>query len=366
MNLATMSKSGQHGGNVRQKAEQYNVLPQDILDFSANINPMGMPSELKQAIIEQLDVAHQYPDIDYLHLNQAIARGIFCPADCVVAGNGATELIYLWAKQINPKRALLVEPTFAEYRRALSLQECVIDTYQLTDAQQFIVDNTLLQSLDETLDALILCSPNNPTGALISLDLLQQILDCCLSHSISVLLDESFIDFIPKAQSAVAWITSYPNLTILQSLTKFYAIPGIRLGYIVSSNQTMLSQIHAQREPWSINAFAVIAGETVFNCHDYQQRTHQWLQREYHYLYTQLSAFAQLEVWPSQANYLFFRCNDPSIELQDQLMRQGVLIRSCANYQGLNPHYYRVAIRSHTENQRLVAALRRLFSVPSK
>jgi threonine-phosphate decarboxylase len=361
-----MSKSGQHGGNVRQKAEQYNYLPQDILDFSANINPLGMPNELKQAIIKQLDVAHQYPDIDYLDLHQAIARGISIPREFVLAGNGATELIYLWAKHINPKRALLVEPTFAEYRRALTMQGCEIETFQLTDAQQFVVDDTLLQSLDDSVDAIILCSPNNPTGAIIAQDLLKQILDCCLAHSISVLLDESFIDFIADADSAAAWIASYPNLTVLQSLTKFYAIPGIRLGYIVTSNQAMLTQIHAQREPWSINAFAVIAGQTVFDCHDYQQQTHQWLKREYHYLYRQLSAFSQLDVWPSQVNYLFFRCNDSALELQDRLMQQGILIRSCANYIGLNEHYYRVAIRSHADNQRLVAALRRLFLVEAQ
>ncbi|MGX9416839.1 threonine-phosphate decarboxylase CobD [Vibrio sp. WJH972] len=350
-------KSGQHGGNVREKAEQYGFETQDIVDFSANINPLGMPAELKQAIVNKLDDAHLYPDIDYVNLHKTIALATHCAPEQVLAGNGATELIYLWVKHINPQCALLVEPTFAEYRRALTLNDASIVTYQLTYDQKFIINESILNELHQGLDALVLCSPNNPTGALIPQSLLTRILEKCLSLNVAVLLDESFIDFSPDMQSAIGWINEYPNLTVLQSLTKFYAIPGIRLGYMVSSNTALIEAIHSQREPWSINAFAVIAGETVFDCHDYQHRTHDWLKDEYRYLYSQLNTFSQLEVWPSTANYLFFRCHNALLDLQDLLMQHGILIRSCANYPGLDNHYYRVAIKSHSDNQRLVKAL---------
>jgi len=352
-----MAKSGQHGGNVRQKAQQYGSRTQDIIDFSANINPLGMPTKLKQAIVDQFETAHHYPDIDYVSLNQAIAVGIGCDEQYVLAGNGATELIYLWVKQLKPQRALVVEPSFAEYRRALAAEGCDIETFQLTYQQKFTLDHTLLDALHSELDAFILCTPNNPTGSRVPQHLLREILNHCLALNISVLLDESFIDFVGQEHSAILCLEQYPNLTVLQSLTKFYAIPGLRLGYVASSNPTLINAIHNQREPWSINAFAVIAGETVFECDDFKIQTRKWLQQESKFLFSKLQAFTELEVWPSEVNYLFFRCHKHKLDLQDALMQQGILIRSCSNYPGLSIHDYRVAIKSHADNLCLVQAL---------
>jgi threonine-phosphate decarboxylase len=362
-----MAKSGQHGGNILQMAQRFSMAPDQIIDFSANINPLGMPTSLKHAICDNLLLAECYPDIDYQDLHQQLAKHHHCHTDQVLAGNGATELIFLWVKQIAPKRALLVEPSFAEYRRALEAIDCDIESVMLTQDHQFCVNHTLLNLLTEKIDCLILCTPNNPTGRLIEPELLCALFHRCQELNIKLLLDESFIDFTPNKHVTVAQLDQFPNLALLRSVTKFFAIPGIRLGFLLSSDTQLLRQIHQQREPWTINVFASLAGGIVFNDHEYIQQTHIWLSEQQDYLYQALSELAPLEVYPTSANYLFFRVKDnpnrvAKQDLQAQLMPLGILIRSCANYPGLSADYYRVAIKSAHDNLKLVTAIKKIFA----
>jgi threonine-phosphate decarboxylase len=362
-----MAKSGQHGGNTLQMAQQFGLQPDQIIDFSANINPLGMPASLKSAIINNLNLAERYPDIDYQQLHHHLAKHHHCLADQVIAGNGATELIFLWAKQLAPRRALLVEPSFAEYRRALAAINCQIDTFTLSEKDQFCLTETVLEALSPNIDCLILCTPNNPTGRLIDPALLNAILRRCQKLNINVLLDESFIDFIPNSQGAIGYLERFPNLSLLRSVTKFFAIPGIRLGFLMSHDTALLGQIHQQREPWTINAFAALAGEILFADNDYIQHSHQWLAEQQRYLYQALCKFEQLSVYPTSTNYLFFKLNhQPNnltrLNLQTELMHFGILIRSCANYRGLTEDYYRVAIKSAQDNITLISAMSTILS----
>ncbi len=356
-----MAISGQHGGNVLQMASLHGLNPSYIIDFSANINPLGMPRGLKPILTDNLERLEQYPDIDYQLLHAQLARHHQCPQHYVIAGNGATELIFLWAKYAKPKKALLVEPSFGEYRQALLQTDCQISHYLLTEENEFRVTEQILTALTPDLDCLFLCTPNNPTGLQPDAHLLLDILNRCAAMKIQLFVDESFLDFMPDAQSLSHYLAEYPNLYILRSLTKFYALPGLRLGYMLSSDSKLFQQIREQREPWTINALAAIAGEVLFNFVAYHQETYQWLNQEQQYLLGELSQFEQLKLFPPSANYIFFKHLESRSNLQSQLMAHGILIRSCANYIGLDSHFYRIAIKSREDNQKLVCALQQVI-----
>ena len=358
----TMTFISQHGGNLREAAVSIGVEARDLIDFSANINPLGMPASLKQAIITHLSLAEHYPDESYYALHQAFAQHHKVPVDWVLAGNGETELIFNLLRQLLPRRALLLTPGFAEYRRALGAIGCEIREYQLTEAQGWQPDEQFLTALTPDLDCLLLCTPNNPTGLMPDPALLEAIANRCHALNIALIMDEAFLDFIPENPGFIPRLSHYSRLYVLRSVTKFFAIPGLRLGYLVSRDVQTVSQIRKGREPWTINAFAALAGEQVFHDHEYISATHAWLQAERSRFFQQLSAFTALRVWPPAANYIFMRCDIPGLALQQALLAKRMLIRSCANYPGLDARYYRVAIKSEADNDRLLAGLGEIFN----
>lgn len=351
-----------HGGNIREAAALMGISADTLLDFSANINPLGMPESLKQAMIENLACAERYPDVEYQQLHQALAAHHGVPASWILAGNGETESIFTLVHGLKPRRAMVVAPGFAEYRRALETIDCQIETYALREEDGWQLTERILSSLTTELDCLFLCTPNNPTGLLPERALLDAIAARCRTLGIALILDEAFIDFIADEPGFIADLKHNPHVWVLRSLTKFYAIPGLRLGYVLNGDERAVARLRKHQMPWSINAFAALAGGRVLNDHDYQQATLCWLAREGQRLYQALDEIDGLTVYPGRANYLFLRCERADIELQYALLQQRVLIRSCANYPGLDGRYFRVAVRSEAENQRLLAALRQVLS----
>ncbi|QRG77959.1 threonine-phosphate decarboxylase CobD [Citrobacter sp. R56] len=352
----------EHGGNTREAAALLGILPEQLLDFSANINPLGMPESLKRAIIDNLASAEKYPDVEYFSLHQALARHHHIPAAWILAGNGETESIFTLVKGLKPRHAMIVTPGFAEYRRALQWGECQIHEFALREPDGWQLTDAILDALTPELDCLFLCTPNNPTGLLPDPHLILTIAERCKALGIALILDEAFIDFIPDQQGFIPLLEKHPHIWVLRSLTKFYAIPGLRLGYLVNSDEIAVAKMRNQQMPWSINAFAALAGEIILQDTAYQQATWQWLAQEGQRFYALLRALPGLTVYPGQANYLLLRCDRKGIDLQQALLEQHILIRSCANYPGLDARFYRVAIRSREENNRVLTALSEVFT----
>ncbi|NHB93568.1 threonine-phosphate decarboxylase CobD [Photorhabdus cinerea] len=352
----------EHGGNVLEMALKIGVTAEEITDFSANINPLGMPESLKTAIIDQLQRAERYPDTKYRRLHAALAQVHHCTTENLIAGNGATELIYAVVNYLKPRRAMLLIPGFAEYRRALQRVDCQINDYVMSEADGYQPDKRLLVELESCRpDCLFLATPNNPTSLMPDTALLQAVFERCRQHNIALIVDEAFIDFLPDVTGFIPQIADFPRLYILRSLTKFFAIPGLRLGYLVSSDVGGIREMKHWREPWTINAFAALAGEIILNDKAYIQATHCWLAQQQRWLYQALAALPELCVWPPAANYIFLRCLHPEIDLQQALLKHRILIRHCANYPGLSAAHYRVAIKSEHDNHRLVSALRQVL-----
>ncbi len=225
-----------HGGNIREAAALLGIAPGELLDFSANINPLGMPASLRQAIVDNPGCAERYPDVEYQQLHQALAAHHQLPTAHILAGNGETESIFTLVHGLKPRRAMIVIPGFAEYRRALQTVDCEVVEYALRERDGWQLTDAILDALTPALDCLFLCTPNNPTGLLPERGLLEAIAQRCRALNISLILDEAFLDFIPDQPGFIPLLAQHPHVWVLRSLTKFYAIPGLRLGYLLNAD----------------------------------------------------------------------------------------------------------------------------------
>lgn len=352
-----------HGGNYGELAKQHGLTKEMVLDFSANINPLGVPASLKTKITENLDKLTEYPEPDYLALRARIASFHQLEISNVIPGNGATELIFGIAKVTQAQKVLILAPTFAEYERAFCGAEIIYA--ELSNENHFAAFETVFEIIkrEADLEAVCLCNPNNPTGQLISQKEMIQIAKLCEERNIYLIIDEAFIDFLEASEhvSMVHYLAEFSHLVIIRAFTKFFAIPGLRLGYLLTKNQMIQEALLQIREPWSINTFADIAGQCLLDDEKYIEQTYRWLSKERAYLYDGLKKFPELTVYKPSVNYIFFHLEE-KCDLRTELLLKKIFIRSCANYRGLSERYYRVAVKNRSDNQQLLQALEVIFS----
>ena len=339
-----------HGGDVYQY--------QNCVDFSANCNPLGTPEGVKEAVMQSLDHINDYPQVGCTPLRKAIAayEGVN-PAE-VICGNGAAELIFSLCRAKKPKKALVPAPTFAEYEQALESVGCRCMHGFLQEEKLFQPGEDFLDLLTEDLDVVFFCNPNNPTGMLASRSLLVRILQKCKALGIFLVVDECFLDFVrePEAYTLKEYLKEYDNLFILKAFTKRYAMAGIRLGYGLTSNQELLEEMNRVTQPWNVSSIAQTAGLAALKETEYVEKGRALVFAQAEYLKAEMSALG-LKVYPSCANYIFFRGRE---DLFEQCVKRGVLIRDCSNYPGLSKGYYRVAVKRPKENEKLISVLREI------
>lgn len=352
-----------HGGNYNELAKKHGLTKEMVLDFSANINPLGVPASLKQTITANLDKLVEYPEPDYLALRARIASFHQLDLANVIPGNGATELIFGIAKVTKAQKVLLLAPTFAEYERAFFDAEIIYA--ELAKETNFAAAETVLEIIErETdLEAVCLCNPNNPTGQLINQEEMIKIADLCEKENIYLIIDEAFMDFIEESEtiSMIPYLQQFSHLCIIRAFTKFFAIPGLRLGYLLTKNDLLAEALLQMREPWSINTFADMAGQILLDDKDYIKQTYQWISTERAFLYQGLNGFPELTVYQPSVNYIFFHLEKP-LDLRKELLLKGIFVRSCANYRGLAENYYRVAVKTRADNIQLLTALEVILS----
>jgi len=357
-----LSRTFDHGGNIFDIARQLETDPANIIDFSASINPLGLSPMVKKAVICALDSLVHYTDNSHQEFKQALAHyhGLSTANICVA--NGSTEIIYHLPAMLPGKRALVISPSFNEYVRALSQQHWDVRHFILKPESNFSIDLEALQkTLSEGYDALYLCNPGNPNGTLYTLKTIEQIYSLCIASGTFLVLDEAFIDFCEDS-SAKHFIIRGDNGIVLRSMTKFFGIPGLRLGYALSSS-TLAVRLDAMGGPWSVNTMALAAGVAALRDIAHNQQTIEYIRQERRNLFDRLKEFRQLKVYPSSANFILAEITEDmsAIELRDRLMHQRLLIRDCTNFMGLSPQFFRVAVRTAEENERLVTALKRIL-----
>lgn len=349
-----------HGGNIYD--EDLQKLNKEtgtgLLDFSANLNPLGIPDSVRNAVVNAIDQAQHYPDPLCRKLKAALAEEYQLPEEFFICGNGGADLIYRLAYALRPGKALLTAPTFAEYEEALKQTGTELVFYRMPEDYQ--VRHDILEQMDASVDVMFLCNPNNPTGLLISQELLLQILAKAQQNDIFLVMDECFLDFTGQEErSLISCTAQCSRLFILKSFTKMYAMPGIRLGYGISSSRELLDNMEAAGQCWGVSVLASEAGIAALKEKDYKQKAVRLVQEERSFLKKELEGMG-LKVWDGQADYLFFRA--PGIhDLYERLLPFGILIRRCGNYRGLDDTYYRTAVKEHEANKRLVNALDKIM-----
>lgn len=340
-----------HGGDWAGYRAQYG---HDALDFSANVSPLGLPQGVANAIAAALPHADRYPDPLCRALRAKLAPHEGIPAESILCGNGAADLIFRLAWAAKPRTALVTAPTFAEYAAALESAGCAVRRHFLQAEVDFAVTDSILTSITPEVDMVFLCQPNNPTGQLASPALVEQLLHRCEVCGAVLVVDECFLDFLPEGDALSAKrLLHSPNLVILKAFTKLYGMAGVRLGYCICSDEARLARMQAAGQPWAVSGLAQAAGIAALDETDYVSRVRALIAAQRPLLANGLRAL-ELRVIEGRANYLLFQAPET---LGDALKRKGAVVRSCGNYPGLSACWYRTAVRTETENRQLLQLL---------
>ncbi len=344
----------EHGGDRTGFMEKYGREP---LDFSVNISPLGMPEGAFRAASEALLRADRYPDPLCRELRAALAAHHNVPTENIVCGAGAADLIYRLGAAVRPKRALIPVPAFSEYEKALRLRGCEIRRYYLDEKRDFRLDEGVLSALTPELDLVFLCEPGNPAGVTTDPALLRRILARCREHKILLAVDECFLPFAGEEKSLIGELGE-GGVLIFRAFTKFYAMAGLRIGYCITDERGLAEKLSACGQPWAVSEIAQAAGIAALKDTAYAEKVRKTV-RENRALLAQGLAGLGLRVVPGEANFLLFYAEDQ--ELGEELAREGILIRDCANYEGLSCGWFRVSVRTAPENEQLLKALGRIL-----
>ena len=352
-----------HGSDLEKIEEIYGIKKEEIVSFSANVNPLGVSPKLRTALSEQIDAITTYPDREYTSLRKCIASYCETEYENVIVGNGSTELISLFIQIEHPKKALVIGPTYSEYEREIALGGGTTLYYPLRESDNFRLNvEDFLTHLNESIDLLVICNPNNPTSSCIRRDEMRHILDACKQYDIYVMVDETYVEFADNKNeiSAVPLTNYYNNIVILRGTSKFFAAPGLRLGYAITGNRDLIKAINTRKNPWTINSLAVVAGETMFSDTAYIKETKDLITKERARMYQAFCESPDYKVYKPSGNFMLVRIlrNDlTSQELFDRAIREKMMIRDCSTFPFLDNKYIRFCIMNPEDNDRLLHCL---------
>lgn len=357
-----------HGSDIEQIENYYGIPKETIVKFGANVNPLGLSDSVRETLAGHLDVITSYPDREYRSLRKTIADYCGVDMDYVVTGNGSTELISLLISQRKARHALVIGPTYSEYERELSLTGGHISSFCLPESRDFHLDvKELADTMPDDVDFLILCNPNNPTSSALEQTDLRVLLSVCRNRGIFVMIDETYVEFAPSvdAITAMPYVASFDNLMIIRGVSKFFAAPGLRLGYGVTSNREFLETLKKFQNPWSLNSIGALAGELMLQDRDYIDKTRQLICSERTRCLRTLSTFRYAKVYPAYGNFILVRILKEgltSFEVFEAAIRQGMMIRDCSSFEELPGEYIRFCIMNPEDNTRLLACLSELLA----
>jgi threonine-phosphate decarboxylase len=343
-----------HGGNIYHFSRMFGIPLEDMADFSASINPLGPSPHALKAYRYAARMLDSYPDPDCTMFTQALSRYHDVPTASILPGNGSTELIYLLPRVLKPKRVVVLSPGFSDYERAAVLAGCKLQRIKLPVKNGFRPDIRGIAGGLSRSDMLFLCNPNNPTGVLVDRDGVLGLARAASKKGAFLVVDEAFVDYAPGA-SVIKEASGTPGVAVLRNFTKFFGMPGLRAGYLVA-RPFLVKRLTAHKEPWSVNTPAQAAAAASLEDASYIKKSLTLMERERKYLYGELSAVAGLWPFLSSANFMLVRleCGPGAAALCEELAKSGVLIRDCSNFRGLDGNFVRVAVRTRTENKRLI------------
>jgi threonine-phosphate decarboxylase len=351
-----------HGGNIWEASREAGIRCEDIMDFSASINPLGLSPRAASAIKKSLRLISPYPDPASSSIVEALSAYHGVSPNGILPGNGSTEFIHLLPAILKPASALIVEPAFSEYRNALRDNGCRVDSFVLKEENGFLIDAGRLKSrLNKGYDLVYIANPANPTGAITGKEVILDVAQSCEKLNSTLVVDEAFVDFC-EDRSIKTEAVSLKNVVVLRSMTKFFSMAGLRLGYVISNANT-IKRLAKRVPPWSVNTLAAAAAESVRDGR-YIRKVNGWLEMEKDFVFQGLGSIKGLKAFESSANFLMVKITDGSLtapKLKSILFEKGILIRDLSSFRGLGPRFFRIAIKKRRENEILIRALKSVF-----
>ena len=356
-----------HGSDLEKIEKIYKIKKENITSFSANVNPLGVSYKLRKTLSSHIDAITSYPDREYTTLRKSIAKYIQTDHKNILVGNGSTELISIIIQLKHPKRALIIGPTYSEYEREIGIGGGRSHYFPLKEEENFQLNlPDLFKELTDDIDLLILCNPNNPTASHIEQKDMRKILDICKQKDIFVMIDETYVEFSSCMDkiTAIPLADFYNNVIILRGISKFFAAPGLRLGYAICGNHDLIKEINQKKNPWTINSLAVIAGEIMFSDKKYIEDTKKLISTERTRIEQRLSQCKFLKTYPCDANFILVRILHSHLtadDLFDAAIRQGLMIRNCSTFPFLDNSYFRFCFMEPQKNDELLTIIESMF-----
>lgn len=347
-----MNKTYTHGGDIYSYYEKYGRYP---VDFSSSLNPLNAPLEVTNAYLEAYKYSFAYPPYNYKELREKIAEKENTSIENICVSNGAGELIRYVPVIFKPKNALITAPAFSEYKK--SLLECNVYEYLLKKENNFMLQQDFLDNI-VSKNMVFLTNPDNPAGNLISIEFIEKTTAKCRQENSILVLDECFIDLAENGESAVPLIKKYDNLIIIKAFTKTYSFAGFRLGYALA-NEKITNIIDNMLPEWRVSMPANMCGIAALSDKSFINSSINYIKKEKEYLINNLKLFS-FTIYGSEANYIFFYAD--IFDLKERLEKYNILIRDCSNYSGLEKGYYRVAVKKHEDNEKLINALKEILN----
>lgn len=342
-----------HGGDI------YFDIKTKWIDFSANINPLGIPPNLRNTFIKSFDFSSCYPDPFCRELTKSISLYEKVLKENIFCGNGAADLIYRICYGLKPKKALILAPTFLEYELALKSVGSNIKYYYLKEENEFNVLDNIIEYIKD-IDIIFICNPNNPTGAVINKELMLKIINEAKINNIFIVVDECFNDFLDEKEKYTVKesIFYYDKLIILKAFTKIFAMAGIRIGYCMFNNINLKEILYNSYQPWGVSVTAQMCATEALKEKQYLKKTMEIIKEERQYLYNGIVSLG-FKVFKPSANYIMFKTN---FEIIDKLKENHILIRDCRNYINLTKGFYRIAVKERKENEILLNVLKGILN----
>lgn len=352
-----------HGSDLELIEKIYGIKKEEIVSFSANVNPLGISPRLSSDLSEHIHCIETYPDREYTDLRKAIASYAGCDEKSIIVGNGSTELISLFIQVTAPKRALILGPTYSEYEREITLNGGRTSYYPLREDGDFVLNpDDFISHLSDDIDLIVLCNPNNPTSSVIRSSTMRKILDSCKEHDINVMVDETYVEFCENERdiTSVGLTSFYNNLIVLRGTSKFFAAPGLRLGYAITGNEDILKEINQKKNPWMISSLAEEAGKIMFTDTDYIRASKDLIFSERKRIYNILKDSRAYRPYYPHANFMLIKILDTdqnSHSLFERCIKKKLMIRDCSTFPFLSDRFIRICFMMPEDNDRLLEVL---------
>lgn len=353
-----------HGSDLEVIERIYGIRKEDITSFSANVNPLGISPLLRKNLADNIDRITSYPDREYTALRKSIAAYTGSSFEHIAVGNGSTELISIVMQITKPGHALLFTPSYSEYEHEITLAGGSYEYFYLKEENDWAPDLVQLdEKLNNDIDLLVICNPNNPTSYALNTSVMRHILEKCVRHNILVMVDETYAEFAPNEYdiSSLSLTAQFKNIIVLRGISKFFAAPGLRLGYAVCSDTVLLGNINAKKNPWTINSLAEAAGQIMFSDTDYINATKKLINTERERMFSLISRLPVLKPYKSFSNFMLVKIltdNVTASDIFDAAIRRGLMIRDCSTFESLDEHFFRFCFMKPEKNDELYEVIK--------